>query len=100
MRLLPLLLGASQAASCPSYCQTCQSGHADCSNSGLSWVEHGVETQYSIFISEINADDFDDDLTSIDLSGNQFESVPRQLRRMDNLEEINLSGNPIKYIDG
>lgn len=84
MRLLPLLLGASQAASCPSYCQTCHSGHADCSNSGLS---------------ELNADDFDSDLTSIDLSGNQFESVPRQLRRMESLEEINLSGNPIKYID-
>lgn len=85
MRLLPLLLGASQAANCPSYCQTCQSGHADCSNNGLS---------------ELNADDFDvDDLTSIDLSGNQFESVPRQLRQMDHLEQINLSGNPIKYID-
>ena len=62
--------------------------------------DHGVEPTYSIFISEINADDFDDDLTSIDLSGNQFESVPRQLRRMDSLEEINLSDNPIKYIDG
>ena len=59
-----------------------------------------VETTSQFCVSELNADDFDSDLTSIDLSGNQFESVPRQLRRMESLEEINLSGNPIKYIDG
>ena len=59
-----------------------------------------VHSSNIISISELNADDFDDDLTSIDLSGNQFESVPRQLRQMDHLEQINLSGNPIKYIDG
>ena len=49
--------------------------------------------------SDFNATDFEG-FNTIDLSGNNFESVPKGIRNLKNVESLNFSKNPIRNING
>ena len=50
-------------------------------------------------ISDFNATDFEG-FKTIDLSGNNFESVPKAIRSLKDVEALKFSNNPIRNING
>ena len=50
-------------------------------------------------ISDFNATDFEG-FKIIDLSGNNFESVPKAIRSLKDVEALKFSNNPIRNING